>query len=58
LAKLKARDVDIFIGAHPGQNDTLVKRERITAAENPFIDRNAWPAFLARLEVGAASLFE
>ena len=29
LEKLKARAPDIFIGAHPGQNDTLGKRERM-----------------------------
>lgn len=53
LKKLKSHSVDIFIGAHPGQNDTLGKCERMTGGNNPFVDRNAWPAFLHRHEVKA-----
>jgi len=57
LEKLKARSVDIFIGAHPGQNDTLGKRERMTGVNNPFIDKTAWPVFLSRLEANAKNAF-
>ncbi len=53
LEKLQTRNVDIFIGAHPGQNDTLGKRERMTSDNNPFIDKDAWPDFLSQLEINA-----
>ena len=57
LERLKARDADIFIGAHPGQNDTLGKRQRMSETENPFIDPAAWPAFLRELEDNAREAF-
>jgi metallo-beta-lactamase class B len=57
LGKLGGRDVDIFIGAHPGQNDTFGKRERMTDARNPFIDKGAWAAFLSRLRANAEHAF-
>jgi metallo-beta-lactamase class B len=68
LQRLKGRSVDVFIGAHPGQNDTLGKRARLTKAEggiggptgegqNPFVDETAWPAFLAGLEQSAGKAF-
>jgi len=57
LEKLRTYSVDIFIGAHPGQNDTLGKRERMTDGNNPFIDREAWPAFLSQLEANAREAF-
>ena len=39
--------IDIFIGLHPDQSDTLGKRAAMSAEHNPFIDASAWPAFLA-----------
>ncbi len=57
LEKLKSRRVDIFIGAHPGQNDTLGKRDRMTEDRNPFLDETAWPTFLDQLERNAKQLF-
>jgi len=58
LQKLKQRKVDIQLGAHPGQNDTLAKRSAMTAGRNPFIDSQAWPKFLAGLETAARSAFD
>jgi len=57
LARLRSRRVDLFIGAHPGQNDTLGKRERMTDDVNPFIDPDAWPQFLDGLERSATAAF-
>jgi hypothetical protein len=57
LEKLERHDVDVFIGAHPGQNDTLEKRERMTGGGNPFIDRKAWPTFLSQLKTKAKNAF-
>jgi metallo-beta-lactamase class B len=57
LARLREEDVDIFIGIHPSQNDTLGKHSRMKDGENPFIDRTAWPAFLDGLEKRAGEAF-
>ena len=58
LERLRREKVDIFIGAHPAQNNTLGKRQRMTDDENPFIDPSAWGAFLDDLERRARELFE
>jgi len=50
LQRLKKRPVDVFIGAHPGQNATLAKRALMTDGSNPFLDKTAWPMFLETLE--------
>lgn len=50
LQLLGERDVDIFIGLHPDQSDTLGKRAAMSAEHNPFINASAWPAFLAERE--------
>ncbi len=57
LDKLRTRSVGIFIGAHPAQNDTLGKCERMTDSNNPFIDKEAWPVFLSQLEANAREAF-
>jgi len=57
LRRMQGREVDIFIGAHPGQNGTLEKRAEMTDSRNPFIDRDAWPRFLGGLEAAAAKQF-
>jgi len=57
LERLRRENVDVFLGAHPAQNDTLGKRERMTDDENPFIDPSAWGAFLDNLEARARELF-
>ena len=40
--------VEIFIGNHVGNNDTVGKGARITETENPFIDTEAWKIFLEK----------
>ncbi|MFC1454432.1 MBL fold metallo-hydrolase [Verrucomicrobiota bacterium] len=57
LQKLKDRTVDIFIGAHPCQNDTFRKQKRMTSGNNPFVDRKSWSTFLARQETKAYETF-
>lgn len=57
LERLKERSVDLFIGAHPGQNATLEKRARMGRGGNPFVHPTAWPAFLAELERNARLAF-
>lgn len=57
LEKLQKRHVDIFIGAHPDQNDTLGKRGRMSAEHNPFVDDSAWPQYLRTLERSARAAF-
>jgi metallo-beta-lactamase class B len=49
LNKLETYDVDIFIGAHPGQNDTFGKHHRKTPEANPFVDSGEWRRFLSGL---------
>ena len=57
LQRLKRRSVDIFIGAHPSQNATLVKRSAMKDGKNPFLDQTAWPTFLESLEKTARAEF-
>jgi metallo-beta-lactamase class B len=57
LERLETEAVDIFIGAHPGQNDTFDRYARLAEPHNPFIDRAAWPGFLAQLEANARQAF-
>lgn len=40
--------VDILLGNHVGNNDTVGKGERITETENPFINPAAWKEFLTK----------
>ena len=49
---LKTLDVDIWLGAHPGQNSTFDKHERLRNNErpNPFIDPSGWQRFIAGIE--------
>jgi len=58
LQRLKERAVDIFIGAHPGQNATLAKRPLMKDGKNPFLDETAWPMFLEALEQRAKAEFD
>ena len=43
---LMEEKVEIFIGNHVGNNDTVGKGKLITETENPFIDSTAWKTFL------------
>ncbi len=59
LDRLGQEHVDIFIGNHVGNNDTVGKGEalRQNPAVNPFIDENAWPAFLEKCRQNAQACF-
>ncbi len=52
LAYLRRLPIDVWLGAHPDQNDTFGKYERLRKQENPhpFIDPDGWRKFIARLE--------
>ena len=56
VERLKERTVDVFIGAHPGQNATLDKRAAMKDGKNPFLDKTAWPSFWCEGEMVRASL--
>ena len=60
LAYLKTLDVDLWLGAHPNQNDTFAKHERLAAGEqpNPFIDPAGWRQFITNIEVSFHKLLE
>ncbi|MBQ7566413.1 MAG: MBL fold metallo-hydrolase [Oscillospiraceae bacterium] len=49
LAKVRDEHVDIFLGNHPHNNDTLGRMRRMLEhpdAPNPFLDPDAWGAYL------------
>ncbi len=46
LDRVRNRHVDIFIGNHVGNNDTLGKAKRITPDFNPYIDPTEWARFI------------
>lgn len=46
IMKFIDEPVDIHLGNHVGNNDTVGKSLRITETENPFIDPTAWKRFL------------
>lgn len=51
LQRLRGEHVDLFIGNHQNQCDTIGKYRRIAAGEEEaFIDAAAWPAFLDACE--------
>lgn len=55
LNRLKEREVDITLGAHPHHADTFEKLSAMTADRNPFIDKAAWRALLDGLEQSVKS---
>lgn len=57
MERLNKRAVDIFIGAHPDQNDTLRKRSLLGEGQNPFVDKTAWPEFLEKWKTAAKAAF-
>ena len=57
LEKLKKIEVDIMLGAHPNQNNTFGKYEKINGISNPFINSSDWPLFIQTLETDAKKLF-
>lgn len=50
LHRLADEHVDIVLGNHPGQNDTLGKLARMTAETNAFVDPDEWRVFLRQAE--------
>ena len=48
LERLRKEHVDIFIGNHVKNNDTVGKGAalKLSRENNPFIDEKAWPTFL------------
>jgi len=60
LEYLKALDVELWLGAHPGQNDTLGKFQRLKNGEepNPFIDPAGWKRFITTVEAEYNELCE
>lgn len=52
IQKLWDQKVDITLGNHPSQNNTLGKRQYMleNPGTNPFIGENGWHTFLTRLE--------
>lgn len=51
--RLQTQDIDIFLGNHVGNNDTLGKYKKMKeTGENPFLDTNGeWKAYLRALEL-------
>ncbi len=51
LERLASFPVQVWLGAHPGQNDTFAKRDQLRAGAkpNPYIDPQGWQAFLATI---------
>ena len=51
IDKVMDEPVDIFLGNHTAQNQCLDKYQRLARGErNPFVDREAWRAFLTDLK--------
>ena len=51
IEMLRGEKVDIHLGNHPGNNDTIGKREKqLIEGGNPFIDEGSWGRFLDKLE--------
>ena len=59
LEKLKDEHVDIVLGNHVGQNDTVGKLKKAEeGGENPFIDPTEWGRFLEKCRIGLVELIE
>ncbi len=51
LAKVREYPVDVVLGNHPRQNETLKKREMMLAGaqSNPFVDPDEWKCFVDQM---------
>ena len=59
LELLRKEHVDVFIGNHQDQCDTLGKSARILAGQwDAFVDPTAWPAYLDSAEARLNRLLE
>ena len=58
--KLQTEHVDIHLGNHPENNQTLQKYQKMLDEPgcNPFLDSNAWGVFLRNLETNARKFME
>lgn len=56
IQKLQTEQVDITLGNHPAQNNTLGKRQYMIEhpGTNPFVNPQGWHIFLAKLEENRA----
>lgn len=50
--------VDILLGNHVANNDTLGKKERMTEQNNPFLDPDAWKIFLVSVKEKYSKMIE
>lgn len=50
LIRLQSEHVDVVLGNHPQQNDTLGKLNRMNDQDNPFVDEGEWLRFLQGCE--------
>jgi metallo-beta-lactamase class B len=49
LDKVENQQVDITVGNHVGQNDTVGKLSRLgTEKDNPFVDPTEWKRFIEK----------
>lgn len=60
IGKLRTEHVDIHLGNHPGNNNTLEKYRQMVdePGTNPFLDSSAWAVFLANMEAKARKFME
>jgi len=60
LEYLRELPVQMWLGAHPGQNDTLGKYERLAGGESPspFVDADGWLAWVEKMQRDFADLLE
>ncbi len=60
LEYLRGLPVQMWLGAHPGQNDTLGKYERLAGGESPspFVDADGWLAWVEKMQRDFADLLE
>ncbi|MBQ7053818.1 MAG: MBL fold metallo-hydrolase [Oscillospiraceae bacterium] len=59
VQRLKQEHVDIFVGNHSWQNDTLGNYEKSLISDtNPFIDESSWGKFLDKITVDFWNVIE
>lgn len=59
LDKAEKESVDIFIGNHVGNNNTIGKLQQAEeGVENPFLDPTEWKTFLQKCRAGLLDLIE
>ena len=46
LEKLAGEHVDLVLGNHPHQNNTLLKMQKVLSGASSILDASEWPAFL------------